>query len=582
MKKQGKKPTELQETIPEVFPVTPIPVNSIVPSPANKRNFPKDNKDILELGESIKSRGLLQAIVVRKSPKKKGRFELVAGERRWRAFQLMGWEMIPSVVRELTDSEAHDITAVENIQREDLSPIEEAESIKVLLDDGREPQEIADRLGKPVSWVVRRARIADLSPKWIEAISDEKNELSKWSATHLELIARYNHAEQDEIFEEYNDGGDTATITVKELETALNNRLLMMKSAPWKLTDETLLPAAGACSTCQKRTSCQPSLFEPIEDMKVSKDDKCIDKECFGKKLIAFHEIKIKKASEEHKNLIFLVKSGGNTLPHDHPWKSSLSESWRYQGAKKSDPESVPAYILDGPGAGHIEYKKMDPDYSGLGSRPRLTGADGKPVPKSLEERREGLRKRRVIRFINKLMLLLSGKSMNQTGAKSGTCQVCGCTEDDCSGCIEKTGGPCQWIDEEKTICSACVGEIDQREKITYNLSHIEAHALCAAFGASYSNFSEFNRWKIYDTVVKMDGCSAIQASVYGVFDKIVDQLRQLTYSPEPDIEFLNNLCYALKLDREAIWTKCLEEIPEPKSWAKLEASANKTEENQE
>ena len=78
-----------------------------------------------------------------------------------------------------------------------------------------------------------------------------------------------------------------------------------------------------------------------------------------------------------------------------------------------------------------------------------------------------------------------------------------------------------------------------------------------------------------------MDGCSAIQASVYGVFNKIVDELRQLTYSTEPDIEFPNHLCFALKLDREAIWSKCVEEIPEPKSWAKLEAAAKKTEENQ-
>ncbi len=74
MKKQAKK-TETTESTPEVFPVQNIAVKSIDPSPANKRIFPKDNKSLQELGESIKAQGLLQAIVIRKSPKKKGRRE---------------------------------------------------------------------------------------------------------------------------------------------------------------------------------------------------------------------------------------------------------------------------------------------------------------------------------------------------------------------------------------------------------------------------------------------------------------------------------------------------------------------------
>lgn len=590
MKKKVDKKKTVQESTPDIYPVEHIAVGLIDPSPANKRRFADNDKSLLELGDSIQSQGLLQAIVVRKSPTEKKRYEMVAGERRWRAFCLKKWEKIPAVIRELTDNEAHDITASENLQREDLSPIEEAESIQVLLNDGRDAKEIADRIGKPLSWVVRRARIAKLSEKWLKAIEDPSHPLSKWSATHLELIARYDHTKQDELFdEEYGDEWNTeyALLTVKELEKSLNERMLILSGAPWKTGDETLLPSAGACTQCQKRTSCEPSLFEPIEDTKGGKSDRCLDRDCWSKKLVAYHEIRIKKKREENSNLILIDKSNhsnnGSLLPGDHPWKKLLSEGYKYESAKKSDKKAVPAYIVDGPGAGRIEYMKLQ-SWCEKSEKTRPIGNDGKPAPKTLEERRADLEKRRVIRFINKLMMILRGEDPDATGAKSGVCRVCGCTEGNCTQCVEKTGSPCHWINQEKTLCSACMdGEHinDQRESIAFTLSHIEVHALVAAFGAAEAELDEenddeyalheFDRWKVYHEVVQMNGVDAIRSAVYGVFDRIVDQLRQLTYSSDPEVEFPNNLCAALKLDRETIWTKVIEEIPEPKSWAKLD-----------
>jgi ParB/RepB/Spo0J family partition protein len=583
------------ESTPEICPVQLVAVKSIDPSPANKRRIINE-KSLCGLADSIEAQGLLQTIVLRKSPAKKGRFELVAGERRWRAFVLKGWKNIPSIVRELSDKEAHDITTIENLQREDLSPIEEAESIQVLLDDGRDAKEIADRIGKPVSWVLRRARIAELSPKWLKAIADPKHPLSKWSATHLELIARFDQTRQDELFEEYGNkwDGRNVLLTVKELEKALNGTIFALSAAPWKLSDETVLPAAGACTTCQKRTSCAPSLFEPIEDTKATKGDRCLDRECWGKKLVAFHKIGITRALEENKNLI-LVDKGGSALPLDHPWKKSLVEYWKYEKAKQGDRKAVPAYVVGGAGAGKVEYLKIQKHYE-KSHEGRPVCKDGKPAPKSLEERKEGLEKRRTIRFINKLMLILRGEDPDATGAMSGVCRVCGCTEENCTQCMEKTGNPCHWVDEEKTLCSACADnekKEDRRVKITDDISHIEIYALVAAFGAApkdheFHGFpeegnegeidkdenyeSDFDRWNVYEKIVMMNGSDAIQTAAYCVFDRIVDQLRQLTYASEPDFEFANNLCTALKLDRDAIWNKVLEEIPEPKGWANLNA----------
>ncbi len=586
------KKTNEKIAAPEIYPVQLISVDSIDPSPANKRRFTKDDKSLRELGDSIEAQGLLHAVILRKSPAKNGRYELVSGERRWRAFLLKKWKKIPSVVRDLADTEAYDITASENLQREDLSPIEEAESIQVLLADGRDAKEIADRIGKPVSWVVRRARIAEISKKWIKAIADTSHPLSKWSATHLELIARYDHAKQDELFKKYGDEWDSrnALMTVKELEKSLNEEMLAISGAPWKPGDETLLPAAGTCTACQKRTSCVPSLFEPIEETK-SRGDRCLDRDCWGRKLTAHHLLGIKKAREEHGDRLLLIDKGCSSLPSDHPWKKPLAESYKYDSAKKGDKDAVPAYIVDGPGSGRVEYFKLQDWYRGS-KKTRPIGADGKPEPKPLEERREGLEKRRVIRFINKLMMILRGEDPDATREKSGVCRVCGCSEGNCTRCVEKTGIPCHWVDEGKTLCSACVDNTeksDPRIPIVENLSHIEVHALVAAFGAAPKNHefqgfgsgdenggddefeSDFDRWNVYKKVVQTNGPDAIQAAAYCAFDRIVDSLHQLTYQQQPKIDFPNNLCTALKLDRESIWAKVLEEIPEPKSWAKLE-----------
>lgn len=576
------KADEKTVTAPEKYAVEQIAVDLIDPSPANKRRFSDDDKSLRELGDSIEAQGLLQAIVVRQSPVKKTRYELVAGERRWRAFRLKGWKNIPAVVRTLTDSEAHDITASENLQREDLSPIEEAESIQVLIADGRDTKEIADRLGKPVSWVARRARIAELSPKWMKAISDPRHPLSKWSATHLELIARYDVKRQEELFDKrYGSKYDSnnTLVTVKDLERSLNEQEHRLSIAPWKIDDETLLPSAGACTLCQKRTSCAPDLFEAIEDTKIGRGDRCIDQECWGRKLVAHHKIRIKKVREEHQNLI-LISKDDNTLPKGHPWEKAVVDHWKYDTAKKGDKGAVPAYIVDGPGAGRIEYRVMRECYSNRSDRP--VDEDGKPLPKTLEERRAGLEKRRIIRFINKLMLMLDGEDPDSTGAKPGVCRVCGCTEDDCSGCMEKTGEPCHWTDSSKTLCSACAGadaeKTDRREPIVENLSHIEVHALVAAFGAVEADYRKLGLemgnlecWEKYGNVIQMNGGDAIRVVAYCAFDRIINQLRQITNSSEPCIGFPNKLCTALKLDREAIWKKVLEEIPEPKAWAKLE-----------
>ena len=106
-----------------------IPVDAVEPNPYQpRRHF--DESSLSELAASIKEKGVLQPITVRE---KDGGFELVAGERRWRAAQMAGLAEIPAVVRDLADREVMEIALIENLQREDLNPIEEAEAYDVLM-----------------------------------------------------------------------------------------------------------------------------------------------------------------------------------------------------------------------------------------------------------------------------------------------------------------------------------------------------------------------------------------------------------------------------------------------------------------
>src|SRR6185436_14224495 len=138
--------------VPAVPPMPPRPadlrleVSKIRPNPRQpRRSF--DEASLDELAGSMKSQGRLQPVVVRPMPD--GSFELIAGERRWRAAQRAGIHRIPAVVRDVPDEKLLELALIENVQREELNPIEEAEAYRILADDlGLTQQEIADRVGK--------------------------------------------------------------------------------------------------------------------------------------------------------------------------------------------------------------------------------------------------------------------------------------------------------------------------------------------------------------------------------------------------------------------------------------------------
>ncbi|HEV2600293.1 ParB/RepB/Spo0J family partition protein [Sphingopyxis sp.] len=145
-----------------------VPVGSIRPLPGQpRRHF--DENAIAELADSIGLRGLLQPIIVRRSPDGEG-FQLVAGERRWRAAQRAGLHQIPALVRDLDDAATYEIALVENIQRQDLNAIEEASAYHRLVEDfGHNQEALAKLVGKSRSHVANLMRLLDL-PDSVQAL----------------------------------------------------------------------------------------------------------------------------------------------------------------------------------------------------------------------------------------------------------------------------------------------------------------------------------------------------------------------------------------------------------------------------
>jgi len=153
---------------------TTIPISSIVRNKYQPRKkFEKESLE--ELTNSIKERGIIQPIIVRKFDGQDNKFEIIAGERRWQAAQNAGLHEIPSVVIKAGNLKSLEFAIVENVQREDLNPIEEAEGYKRLIDEFNYDQEkVAKFIGKSRAHISNCLRLLNLPQKIIEYIIDEK------------------------------------------------------------------------------------------------------------------------------------------------------------------------------------------------------------------------------------------------------------------------------------------------------------------------------------------------------------------------------------------------------------------------
>lgn len=280
-----------------------IPRTLLAPSPTNPRKRFKAAA-MAELRSSIVAQGVLQALIVRpRHGAEPGEplYEIVDGERRWRASEGVQDEL-PCDMRELDDLAVRQIQLATAEQREPLHPLEEAEAIEQLLLEpppwlkphaikrlaGYGIDEVATRLGKEPTWVRARLRLLTLTTAARAAFFED----AFTTAAALQ-IARLNTQHQDELVQAIlHDAGKGAAWSTDGVARAIQQRyMLRLVNAPFELADAELVPTAGACTTCPKRTGANPELFDDVLEA-----DTCTDRACFTGKCEAQEAAAIARA----------------------------------------------------------------------------------------------------------------------------------------------------------------------------------------------------------------------------------------------------------------------------------------------
>ena len=160
-----------------------------------------DEPSLAQLADSVRARGVIQPIVVR--PVDGGQYEILAGERRWRAARMAGLERVPAVVREVPDEAALGIGLIENIQREDLNPIEEANGLKRLIEEFKlTHDEVAQAIGRSRAGVTNLLRLLDLAAAVQEMVQDGRIDMG-----HARALAALPKARQIELAERISQQG---------------------------------------------------------------------------------------------------------------------------------------------------------------------------------------------------------------------------------------------------------------------------------------------------------------------------------------------------------------------------------------
>ncbi len=231
-------------------------------------------------------------------------YEIVAGARRFRAAKAVGLTEITGRVREMTDEQALELQVVENLQRADVHPLDEALGYRALMDKaGHDVAAIAAKVGKSESYVYQRLKLSELIEEAQQAFFAERI-----TAGHAILIARLQPADQEKALEacfedDYGYAKLECARPTRELSQWIDEEIhLDLHRAGFKKDDADLVPGIGPCTTCPKRTGFVPALFPDI-----SKKDTCTDRHCYHEKLEA--HIARNKARLEEKGVQFLQVS---------------------------------------------------------------------------------------------------------------------------------------------------------------------------------------------------------------------------------------------------------------------------------
>jgi ParB/RepB/Spo0J family partition protein len=287
-----KKPSNGKAPIAAASEPTPrrtviAAIDDIQPSDSNPRKK-IDPKYLEELAGSIKALGVLQNPLVRKATPRATKavtWELILGECRWRAAKKVGLVNLELTVVEMSDVEVLEAQLHENLERRDITELEEGEAFQELIRMGRTAEYLIAKTGKSKSYVYGRLKLAEASPAVKKALAD-----GKLPPSHALLIARMpvvklqdqavKDALEGRITYDENNKKQQDILPYRELAALLQKKyMLRLADAPFSVADAQLVPAAGACGPCPKKTGNQAELFADA-----ASPDLCTDPVCFDAK----------------------------------------------------------------------------------------------------------------------------------------------------------------------------------------------------------------------------------------------------------------------------------------------------------
>lgn len=271
-----------------------IEIKKITAAEQTRKAF--DEVLLNELAESIKKQGILQPILVRE--KGKG-YEIIAGERRFRAAKIAELKFMPCHVVEMDDQQALEAQITENLQRKDVHPMEEAHAFKRLMDEAKmNIEEVAAKVGKGTRYVAGRLKLLDLSEDFQKALFADKMPVAgaiRIAATHKELQAEYWEEDWSSDWED-----SDFYKSLSDIEHDLKCMSHKLKDAKFDITDAELVPSVGACTDCPKNTACYKLLFQE------EGTGSCTDRACFENKTNAHKQAILKDIVDNHPDHIFL------------------------------------------------------------------------------------------------------------------------------------------------------------------------------------------------------------------------------------------------------------------------------------
>lgn len=336
-----------------------LALDEIVASATNPRMFFNEPR-LLELAESIRATGVHQPILVRPLPasrlaetfadRRKGAalpaYEIVAGERRYRASKLAEQSTIPAIVRPLSDDQVLEVQLIENLQRDDLNAFEEAQGYdKLRKATGISVDDLARKAGKSRGYIFGRLKLLEVCSEALQAFYDTKLDSSR-----LLVIARIpNHQLQLKALEKAlatNWKGDPQLNFKEYAEWTREELMRPLGAAPFPTADPDLVPEAGSCRACPKRTGAQPDVFADVKGA-----DVCTDTACFKAKVQA-HEVIVIAAAKA---------KGQQVIP-----ESQAKELWRWEHSE-----------IDG-------YTRLDKPDSRVSNTKMLKTVLGKDIPEPI------------------------------------------------------------------------------------------------------------------------------------------------------------------------------------------------------